>query len=62
MKIKELKKDNSLLSELRVIRNKISEELKGLTTEQIVDYLKTKKTLHPKNSFTSSGENCKNLQ
>lgn len=47
-KTKEIKKDKkSILTDLRSIRDKISEELKGMTTEQIVEYLKKKKTLHP---------------
>jgi hypothetical protein len=47
MKTKKAKKDNSILMELRSIRDKISEELRGKTTEEIVAYLKRKKTLHP---------------
>ena len=47
MKSEEIKKDKSILIELRSVRDKISEELKGMTTEQIVEYLKSKKTLHP---------------
>lgn len=47
MKTEEIKKDKSILIELRSVRDKISEELKGMTTEQIVEYLKSKKTLHP---------------
>lgn len=46
MKTKEIKKDKSILTDLRLIRDKISEELKGKTTEQNVEYLKKKKTLH----------------
>jgi hypothetical protein len=46
MKIKEIKKDKTILIELRSIRDKISKELIGMTTEQIVEYLKKKKTLH----------------
>jgi len=46
MKTKE-KKDKSILTNLRSIRDKISEELKGMTTEQIVEHLKKKKTFHP---------------
>lgn len=55
MKTKEIKKDKSLLTELRSIRDKISEEFKGKTTEQIVEYLKTKKTLHPKRVWKKQG-------
>jgi hypothetical protein len=47
MKTKELKSDESLLNELRSIRDKISNELAGMTPEQIVEHLKKKKTLHP---------------
>lgn len=47
MKNKEVKNEKSILEELRTIRDKISNELKGKTPEQIVAYLKTKKTLHP---------------
>ena len=47
MKTKEIKKDKSILADLRSVRDKISNELKGMTTEQIVEYLKNKKTLHP---------------
>ena len=46
MKTKEIEKGKSILTDLRSIRDKISTELKGMTTEQIVEYLKTKKTLH----------------
>lgn len=51
MKTKETKDNKSMLSELRSIRDKISEELKGLTIEQIVEYLKKKKTLHSVSSW-----------
>jgi hypothetical protein len=47
MKTKVVKKDKTTLTDLRAIRDKISEELIGKTTEQIVEYLKKKKTLHP---------------
>jgi hypothetical protein len=47
MKTKKNKKTKSMLADLRSVRDKISEELKGMTTEQIVEYLKQKKTLHP---------------
>jgi transcriptional regulator CtsR len=48
MKTKEIKKNQSLLTELRTIRDKISEELKGKTAEQIIEHLMEKKTLHSK--------------
>ena len=44
MKTKKIKNDESILTDLRSIRDKISNELKGMTTEQIVEYLKKKKT------------------
>jgi hypothetical protein len=46
MKTKEIKKENSLLNDLRSIRNNITEELLGKSPEQIVELLKQKKTLH----------------
>lgn len=55
MKTKEIETNNSILSELRAIRNSISTELKGMTTEQIVEYLKKKKTLHPKTIWEKQG-------
>ncbi len=55
MKTKEIKKDKSLLSELRSIRDKMSSELKGMTSEQIVEYLKGKKTLHPSKVWQKKG-------
>lgn len=47
MKTKEIKKEQSILADLRLIRDKISTELSGKTPEQIVEFLKLKKTLHP---------------
>jgi hypothetical protein len=46
MKTKEIKKDKSMLTELRSIRDEISSEMEGMKTEQIVEHLKKKKTLH----------------
>jgi len=46
MKTKEIKKEKSILVDLRAIRDEISNELKGMTPEQIVEHLKKKKTLH----------------
>jgi hypothetical protein len=48
MKAKTIRKDTSPLAELRLVRDKISAELKGMTAEQMVAFLKKKKTLHPK--------------
>jgi hypothetical protein len=56
MKTKEVKKDNTILTDLRAIRDKISEELKGKTTEEIIEYLKKKKTLHPTTKFSSRSQ------
>jgi len=47
MKTKEIKKDNLILVELRSVRDKISSELVGKSAEQIVEFLKQKKILHP---------------
>lgn len=47
MKTKEVKKEHSIMADLRLIRDKISNELNGMTPEQIVEFLKKKKTLHP---------------
>ena len=48
MKIKnENKTDKNLIDQLREIRDKVSLEIKDMTLEQIKDYLKKKKTLHP---------------
>lgn len=46
MKTKTIKEEIKMLTELRSIRDKISNELIGMTPEQVVDYLKKKKTLH----------------
>jgi hypothetical protein len=46
MKPKEIKKEKSIVSDLRIIRDKISSELKGMSTLEILEYLKKKKTLH----------------
>ena len=55
MRTKEIEKEKSILTDLRSIRDKISNELTGMTPEQIVDYLKKKKTLHPSSVFTMAG-------
>ena len=46
MKTKE-KKDRTLIDELREIRDKMSMDIKDMTLEQIKNYLRKKKTLHP---------------
>ena len=43
MKTKKTKEEKSLITELRVIRDKISEEISGMTPEQVVDFFKEKK-------------------
>lgn len=55
MKIKKIKEEKSLLTELRAIRDKISEEIKGMTPEQIVEFLKKKKTLHSTRVWQKQG-------
>ncbi len=55
MKTKEIKKERSILVDLRLIRDNISNELIGMTPEQIVEFLKKKKTLHPKSVWQKSG-------
>lgn len=47
MKTKKNTIEKSVLADLRSVRDKISAELKGMTTEEIVEYLNKKKTLHP---------------
>lgn len=54
MKTKEINQTTSTLVELRLIRDKISNELVGKSTEQIVAYLKYKKTLHNSLLFRTS--------
>jgi hypothetical protein len=46
MKTKE-KPDKTLIEDLREIRDKISLDIKDMTLDQIKNYLKEKKTLHP---------------
>lgn len=46
MKIKKIKEEKSLLIELHRIMDKISEEIKEMSPDQIVEFLKKKKTLH----------------
>ena len=48
MKTNKIKKEKSILTDLRLIRDKISNELTGMTAEQVVEHLKKKKTLHSK--------------
>ena len=43
----ENKIDKNFVEQLRAIRDKVSLEIKDMTLEQIKDYLKKKKTLHP---------------
>lgn len=46
-KIKETKKEKTLIDELRQIRDKINLEIQDLSLEQLKHYWKTKETLHP---------------
>jgi len=50
----ESKLDKSLLDELREIRDKVNDDIKDLTSEQLKDYLKNKETLHPKSAWQKS--------
>lgn len=45
MKTKE-KKEKSVMQELRDIRDKLSEEIKDMSPEELKDYLGRQKTLH----------------
>jgi len=46
MKTKE-KKGKSVIQQLRDIRDNISLEIQNMTFEQLTEYLKNKKSLHP---------------
>lgn len=39
--------DKTLIEQLREIRDKVSLEIKDMTSDQLKDYLKKKETLHP---------------
>jgi hypothetical protein len=41
------KDKTTVMQQLRDIRDKISEEIKDMTFEQLNEYLKNQKTLHP---------------
>jgi hypothetical protein len=45
MKTKE-KKQKSVLQQMRDIRDKLSEDIKDMTCEQLKEYLENQKTLH----------------
>ncbi len=49
MKTKEINKteEKTLIEQLREIRDKISLDIKDLTTEQMKEYLSKQNTLHP---------------
>lgn len=47
MKTKE-KKEKSVIQQLRDIRDNISLEIQNMSFEQLTEYLKNKKSLHPK--------------
>jgi hypothetical protein len=46
-KTKQTKTTKTLIEELREIRDKLSLEMQDMTVDQIKEYLKKKKTLHP---------------
>ncbi len=56
MKTNTTKNKDSVLKELRNVRDKISDELKGKTTDQIVEFLKAKDTLHPKSVWQKTNK------
>jgi hypothetical protein len=41
------KDKTTVMQQLRDIREKISDEIKGMTIEQLNEYFKNQKTLHP---------------
>jgi len=48
MKTKDkIKSEKSLIDQLREIRDKVSLDIKDMTSEQLKDYLNKKETLHP---------------
>ena len=49
MKTKEEKKiDKTLVQQMRDIRDKVNLDIKDLTVEQLKEYFRKQKTLHPK--------------
>mgnify|MGYP001612156020 CR=1 FL=1 len=50
MKTKE-KKQKSVMQQLRDIRDKLSAEIKGMSFEQLKEYLDRQKTLHPTSAW-----------
>jgi hypothetical protein len=62
MKTKEINKteEKTLIEQLREIRDKISLDIKDLTTEQMKEYFSKQNTLHPtvweKDGFGASNE------
>jgi len=48
MKTKDkIKSEKSLIDQLREIRDKVSLDIKDMTSEELKDYLNKKETLHP---------------
>jgi RNA binding exosome subunit len=43
-----IKPQKTMINELREIRDKISDDLKDLTYDELMEYLEKKKALHPK--------------
>ena len=48
------KSNNSLMSQLRVIRDKISLEIKDMNKEEIKNYFKRKKSLFPESKWKNA--------
>jgi hypothetical protein len=65
MKTKEIYKpvEKTLIEQLREIRDRISLDIKDLTTEQMKEYFSKQKTLHPISDWLEAGvdASAKNL-
>jgi len=46
-----VKKEKSVLIQLRDIRDKLSADIKDMTHEQLKEFLRQQKTLHPASKF-----------
>lgn len=49
------KKEKSVLQELRDIRDKLSEEIKDMSYEELLAYIDKQETLHPKANWSKVG-------
>ena len=50
------KKEKSVMQQLREIRDKIGEEMKGMTPEQVKEYLDSKPSLFPDAPWSKKGK------